>query len=1853
MAKEPWLNDAIAPPWEADEIETPWDADPLEKEPGWFSTIGKAATQVPSLYQASVGGQVQALGEAFKEGGLDVEALAAKDFTEEDDPFAIPERLKDQDVDGAEIIAQGGKATFLAGMKEAQERAPKVTGGKKFVADVVTATGLMIPSLLIGATTRNPNAALGMMFPQVYGISYGEARKKGLTVDQSRLESMVKSSSEILTEKIPIGIILKRGKGVLSKILKSAGAEGAQEFIQSGIEQLIDAGLLREDTTLGEAFKIFQDPQTWKNMGYQATVGTAVGGILGGAATGIDVATTPKPPAPEVIPEEITPAAGMEGVDFVPPETDKIIEPAPEPTPKMPAVEMEPDTGRVPDRYGLAPDEFTEVDPPVYPADMAEDQLVEPPVAPEPEFQPGERGLGPVEPEAELVAPIRPPEPTPTEKPRKIPTGKWNKPAEPVTDDLIMATAKLGGISRKEAISQGIDPAEFKVRRGRPLFPAQGGKTMDAVAKKLAELGYPVTDERGNYSANVMLDSLTSALGGKSVYSSRVNPDILAEQQGFFEAADRAKIEAGKVEAAAKIEEKKKSDQEIVESYIANKYGRPATQEEVEAIGEEMKSPDNLVERAARLVDIVEQHMKRGMGIAGPETLKKEMSDLSALIDEMLPTPKKAVKKTKKTKAEKKVKKVAKKPTEPKYTKEQRKLEEIATRYEAIGKKKDAERIRKASFKEKVDVAEFESAITEAEKQAEAKLEGKPVKEEPAKEPDIFDTPPDYSSQTVATGKEKGIPVEAAQKVVDKFLADYNGPDIKVLILKDQDVFKDIPKGTKRKGVYYHAHRTVVLVADNLDSNRDAVSVLRHEILAHYGLDLFDAKTRNNILDAIHKSRNGILLNKTYREVRKDYKDLSDRKMAEEVFANIAQEQPTKATEVWDKIVEMVMQALRKIGLLKGYVAKPELRRMVASIGEGIRKGKKLRSKGEGVAFAKKKDVVKKDEFTVEYTGANAGIPPAKKAPSGFELSEGDLYNNTFAWLRYKAQDKFIDIKKIQKLIEKDSVITEGNDAYLQEELFHGRVAGKMDDFLDDHVEPLVKVISESNLTIEEIEEYLHARHAPEANAQLKRINPEIEDNEALSGLSNEEASNIIDKAKRGENTKVFEEIARRVDAITKARRDLLREAGIELDSTIDAWEKAYKYYVPLMREGKGGRLPRKGKGYDVRGKEKRRAGSKRDVVNILTNVIAQHESTLIKSEKIKVGRALLNLAQENPNPYLWEVDKVEYKPTFTSEGLVVYRPEKGYVQADNVLVVRKEGIDHSITFNTDNDYGLRIARSMKNLGADKNGVLVSSLSKVTRWLALVNTGANPEFVISNLFRDLQTAGYNLNDTEAADIKKAIFKDVAKAWRGIRQYQKGKRDTEWAKNFREFRDAGGKTGWLDLYKDISDREKKLLNMINDMGDGTGKKLKRGLKAIEQFIENENMAVENAIRLSAYVHARKIGVSQARAASLAKNLTVNFNRKGELGQALNALYLFYNASIQGSVRLVQAGVKSPRVRKFMAATVVFAALLDALNRVIGGEDDDEIPRYDKVPDYIKDHYLILMRPDGGYYFKIPLPWGYNVFHVIGQGLGETIDPSKEDYKGTKVATRIIGAAFEAFNPIGGSATFLQTISPTVVDPVVQWAENKDWAGRALRPEGNIYDVDSPESQKYWKNVRTTSKRITENLNELTGGDKVRPGAIDISPELLDLLFDTVTGGAGRFFSDTVATPIKSIKGEDVTVGDIPLARKLYGSVGTRYDIDNYYKHISDIRYAEKQKKEYRKDKAKAAEIRKKYRKQLRMRAVAKNYQKQIKNLRSRRKTWEARPDSAIRKRQIKRYNDRITEKMIKFNKLYMDRIIRSD
>jgi len=731
-------------------------------------------------------------------------------------------------------------------------------------------------------------------------------------------------------------------------------------------------------------------------------------------------------------------------------------------------------------------------------------------------------------------------------------------------------------------------------------------------------------------------------------------------------------------------------------------------------------------------------------------------------------------------------------------------------------------------------------------------------------------------------------------------------------------------------------------------------------------------------------------------------------------------------------------------------------------------------------------------------------------------------------------QDKFNRVKQLQEFKTKGGTLPETKDAYLAEELFSGKTQERLVEFDKNIVDPILLKTAKAKISIDDIDEYLHARHATERNKKMLELNG-IEDG---SGMSNAKANEILAK---WAGNKAIEDIASDVYTINRNRLKMFVNEGLESEDFVKGIEDVYDNYVPLQREMdsksfSGGT----GKGFDIKGKETKRAkGSQRKVESPLMHSIMASQETIIRAEKNKVGKAFLDFAEQFPDDTLYTVSSLKHMPRFDKHGAIVTVDPK-YKLSDNVLHVKVDGKIKEIEFH---DHAL--ASAFKNLNATEMNVVMKHAHKAVRFLAGLNTQWNPEFVISNFERDVQTALVNLPD--AVKPNRAQFMaDIPGAIRGIYRAERGKDvGTEWQKLFNEMKKEGGTTGWMEQY----DLPQMADNLNSKLEKLQGKnKIKEGFKSTLEFIDNVNTSVENGVRLVAYKQAKKAGLSNKKAASIAKNLTVNFNRKGELGTFMNTAYMFYNASIQGSVRMVQALKSSKKAQALAGGIMAGAVGLHYYNESVNKE------AYDLIQDWEKDTNYILMNEDGTY-TKIKVPYGYNIFKTMGD---LTAQVASGDLEKDKVSGRILSAMVNAFSPVGSSTNLMHTATPTLAKPIYEVEQNVNFFGAPIKPKDTPFQPDNlAEAHKHYKSVNPVAKYVAQGLNEATGGTKHLRGDIDISPEFLEHIAEFVSGGLGKTVMRTADTATKAIQGKEQEINKVPIARAFRGKVREKAGLHEAY------------------------------------------------------------------------------------------------
>jgi hypothetical protein len=291
-------------------------------------------------------------------------------------------------------------------------------------------------------------------------------------------------------------------------------------------------------------------------------------------------------------------------------------------------------------------------------------------------------------------------------------------------------------------------------------------------------------------------------------------------------------------------------------------------------------------------------------------------------------------------------------------------------------------------------------------------------------------------------------------------------------------------------------------------------------------------------------------------------------------------------------------------------------------------------------------------------------------------------------------------------------------------------------------------------------------------------------------------------------------------------------------------------------------------------------------------------------------------------------------------------------------------------------------------------------------------------------------------------------------------------------------------------------------------------------------------------------------------------------------------------------------------------MVEAFLMDMLNRMIAGDDDDDKNRYDKIDSEIKNKNHIFMMPKwfeekyGIPYFKVPLPLGWNFFHVTGtqasSAVAGTVSP-------LEAFGNIAWGFADAFNPLG-SGSPLNMAAPTLLDPAIDIARNQDYFGENIVPRQ--FDETTPYAQRHKDNVSPWAKWMTDNLSALTGGSPERAGSIDVSPEWVEHLWDFATGGIGRLVTRTSSTIQSWQDAAEIEATKVPFARVFVGRDSRYADRDEYYRIRDAVHVTEKELRARTAEgnSEAAAQVRQKYDREIRMIGMVDAAEKRMAKLR---------------------------------------------
>jgi hypothetical protein len=294
-----------------------------------------------------------------------------------------------------------------------------------------------------------------------------------------------------------------------------------------------------------------------------------------------------------------------------------------------------------------------------------------------------------------------------------------------------------------------------------------------------------------------------------------------------------------------------------------------------------------------------------------------------------------------------------------------------------------------------------------------------------------------------------------------------------------------------------------------------------------------------------------------------------------------------------------------------------------------------------------------------------------------------------------------------------------------------------------------------------------------------------------------------------------------------------------------------------------------------------------------------------------------------------------------------------------------------------------------------------------------------------------------------------------------------------------------------------------------------------------------------------------------AASLAKNLTVNFNRKGQVAQQANAMFAFFNAAVQGTARMAR-NLNGPAGRKIIGGGLLLGSL-QAFVLLAAGYGDDE------PPEFVKAKNIVIPLP-GGSYVTVPMPLGYSIIPTFSRLITEFCIRGFK--KPGHYATEMVAALFDTFNPIGSAGISMQTVLPTAMDPAAALMENRNWNGQDIAIEDRDGSKPTPGMDRAKASASWLGKMISHGLNNATFGNDYKAGVISPTPDQIDYLIGWGFGGVGREALKVQQSGAALLTGEDLPPSRMPLVGRFYGNTtGQQSVMSEFRTNVKDLNVLE--------------------------------------------------------------------------------------
>lgn len=496
--------------------------------------------------------------------------------------------------------------------------------------------------------------------------------------------------------------------------------------------------------------------------------------------------------------------------------------------------------------------------------------------------------------------------------------------------------------------------------------------------------------------------------------------------------------------------------------------------------------------------------------------------------------------------------------------------------------------------------------------------------------------------------------------------------------------------------------------------------------------------------------------------------------------------------------------------------------------------------------------------------------------------------------------------------------------------------------------------------------------------------------------------------------------------------------------------------------------------------------------------------------------------------------DPERYKHGKDTEN-IPYRIVESRDLRQHQVVVKRNGRDYVLTING-NPRAAQALNGLTNPDNDVSGAIGAILNfgeKINRQLSAFYTTRNPDFVVSNFIRDMLYANSIVWVKERPNYALRFHRNIGRCNPAqmkilLSKHKKGELDMNNSLEhmFHQFIMNGGETGYANV-RDIEQHKNDIQRELKRANGKIG--IKRSLSLLGEKLDEYNRAVENCARFAAFLTSREMGRTIDRSIYDAKDISVNFNKKGSGAKFMKATgqtkigktsafisgigrsgYVFWNAAIQGTTNFGRQFKRHP-AKAFTASATMFilGALIAGMG--MGDDGDDDKNSYWNLPESVR-RSNILFRV-GEQWVSIPLPVEYRSIYGMGELMVSAMS-GKEHFTNSELGKAIAGQVTQIL-PIdflegeGGVKAFV----PSAVKPFAEVISNKGWTGMPIYKD-TPYNKNMPEWTKTYKSANKYLVGLAKTLNEVTGGDAYTKGSVNINPAQIEYLLNGYFGGVSN-------------------------------------------------------------------------------------------------------------------------------------------